>query len=117
MHNSTSTPARSGNPSRHLRRALSGDRNQCPSCGEFFNSTLAFESHRTGAHGAVNSVRNSSGIPRERHGRRCLDAAEMSAKGMAHNAAGFWVSERRTSEGAPGSPAQVGRIDFAAAIS
>jgi hypothetical protein len=56
---------------------LSGDRNQCPGCGEFFNSTFAFDKHRTGAFGKD---------------RRCLTAEEMQDKGMGRNAAGFWIS-------------------------
>lgn len=56
---------------------LSGDRNQCRGCGEFFNSTFAFDKHRTGDFGKD---------------RRCLTVDEMEAKGMSKNAAGFWVS-------------------------
>lgn len=56
---------------------LSGDRNQCRGCGEFFNSSFAFDKHRTGSFGKD---------------RRCLTAMEMSAKGMSKNAAGFWIS-------------------------
>jgi len=55
---------------------LTGDRNQCQGCKVFFNSTAAFDKHREGPHGA---------------GRRCLSEAEMLAKGMAKNSAGFWV--------------------------
>jgi hypothetical protein len=60
------------------RRTLRGLRNQCPACGEFFNSGTAFELHRiTDATGA----------------RRCETPAEMVDKGMAINADGFWVSK------------------------
>ena len=55
---------------------LSGDRNQCRGCSEFFNSTRAFDKHREGQHG---------------QDRRCLTPTEMQEKGMAKNAAGFWV--------------------------
>ena len=55
---------------------LSGDRNQCQGCLEFFNSTRAFDKHREGQHG---------------RDRRCLTPTEMLGKGMAKNAAGFWV--------------------------
>ncbi len=58
---------------------LKGDRCQCPSCGEYFNSTYAFDRHRIGQIGGD---------------RRCLVSAEMVAKGMAKNAAGFWVSQQ-----------------------
>lgn len=56
---------------------LSGDRNQCRGCGEYFNSTFAFDKHRTGEHGKD---------------RRCLTPDEMRAKGMDKNVAGFWIS-------------------------
>lgn len=57
---------------------LTGDRNQCPSCGEFFNSTTAFAMHRTGEFGKD---------------RRCLTVAQMAAKGMCQNEAGFWMTK------------------------
>jgi len=56
---------------------LTGDRNQCQGCKQFFNSTFAFEKHRTGEHGKD---------------RRCLTPDEMLAKGMSVNAAGFWIT-------------------------
>lgn len=56
---------------------LSGQRNQCQGCKEYFNSNFAFDKHRTGKHG---------------HGRRCMTPDEMRAKGMLMNQAGFWVS-------------------------
>jgi hypothetical protein len=56
---------------------LSGDRNQCCGCGQFFNSTFAFEKHRVGEFGKD---------------RRCLTVPQMQAKGMSVNAAGFWIS-------------------------
>jgi len=55
---------------------LTGDRNQCQGCKTHFNSTAAFDKHRSGQHGVD---------------RRCLTEPEMLAKGMAKNAAGFWV--------------------------
>lgn len=54
---------------------LNGDRNQCRGCSAYFNSTRAFDKHRTGQHG-VN--------------RRCLNADEMKAAGMVLGADGFW---------------------------
>lgn len=56
---------------------LSGDRNQCQGCKEFFNSTFAFDKHRAGDFGKD---------------RRCLTGEEMDAKGMSKNSAGFWIS-------------------------
>lgn len=69
------------------RRRLTGDRNQCPTCGEFFNSTTAFDAHRTGPFGGAN------GRPAR---RRCLSADEMRAKGMTVNTAGFWIIKTHT---------------------
>ena len=57
-------------------KTLSGDRNQCQGCREYFNSTHAFDKHRTGEHGK---------------NRRCLTADEMEAKGMSKNSKGFWI--------------------------
>src|SRR5260370_3832476 len=56
---------------------LSGDRNECPGCGQLFNSSAAFDKHRTGTFTPA--------------ARRCVTNPEMIAKGMARNASGFWV--------------------------
>lgn len=56
---------------------LSGDRNQCQGCKEYFNSTAAFDKHRHGDFGID---------------RRCRTPMEMTDKGMAKNAAGFWIT-------------------------
>ena len=56
---------------------LSGDRNQCPTCGQYFNSSAAFDKHRTG--------------PLDGD-RRCLTEPEMLSKGMAKSNSGFWVT-------------------------
>jgi hypothetical protein len=61
-----------------MKKVLTGQRNQCPSCNLYFNSNLAFDLHRTGDHGVD---------------RRCRSEKEMLVKGMALNASGFWVSE------------------------
>lgn len=58
-------------------KKLTGQRNQCPSCLEYFNSNTGFDGHRTGSH--------------EKQQRRCLSVAEIEAKGMKHNADGFWI--------------------------
>lgn len=63
---------------------LTGNRNQCPTCGEFFNSTYAFDKHRTGPFGKASTPAQ----------RRCLKPDEMRAIGMLKNEAGFWVSCR-----------------------
>lgn len=64
---------------------LTGQRNQCQGCKEYFRSNYAFDKHRTGLH--------CKGT------RRCLTPEEMLAKGMVKNAAGFWVSSARTTFG------------------
>jgi hypothetical protein len=58
---------------------LTGNRNQCPSCKQYFNSNTAFDKHRTGDHG---------------HKRRCRTTEEMTALGMLVNHAGFWITEK-----------------------
>lgn len=64
-------------------RILRGDRCRCAKCGEFYNSTRAFDKHRVGAYP---------------DGRRCLTVAEMAARGMALNAAGFWVTKTQPAD-------------------
>jgi hypothetical protein len=64
------------------RIRLTGDRNQCPSCGAFFNSTGAFDAHRTRVD------------PAEQFPRRCLTLAEMRAKGMQQRGS-FWITGPR----------------------
>ena len=58
---------------------LTGQRNQCQACKQYFNSNKAFDLHRRGSFNG---------------GRRCLTSDEMIAKGMSLNAAGFWISEK-----------------------
>jgi len=62
-------------------KTLTGQRNQCAGCGEYFNSNTAFDKHRTGKHGVD---------------RRCRTKEEMQSKGMSVNHWGFWVSESYT---------------------
>ena len=64
------------------KQHLTGDQNQCPGCGEYFNSTYAFDRHRTGRFGVD---------------RRCMTIDEMTARGMSMNKAGFWISSSRPS--------------------
>jgi hypothetical protein len=58
---------------------LIGSRYQCSACCEYFNSTAAFDQHRTGSYTPLQ--------------RRCLSPDEMRARGMLHNAAWFWITE------------------------
>jgi len=62
---------------------LTGDRNQCPGCGYYFNSIKAFDRHRTGKHGVD---------------RRCRTVEEMIQRGMLVNKDGFWVTEKMDKE-------------------
>ena len=57
---------------------LTGQRNQCQGCKQYFNSNVAFDKHRRGKFGVD---------------RRCLTPDEMRAKGMLINHAGFWIIE------------------------
>ncbi|KAK48199.1 hypothetical protein BG58_33165 [Caballeronia jiangsuensis] len=68
--------------------SLSGDRNQCGECGQLFNSTGAFDKHRTGTVG----VHDGPGA------RRCMSVVEMRFYGMVKNPAGFWVKAEMTDE-------------------
>lgn len=61
-------------------RRLTGQHNQCPGCGELFNSNHSFDMHRFGIHG---------------RSRRCLTVDEMQALGMSKNAGGWWISKER----------------------
>lgn len=56
---------------------LTGDRNRCPTCREYFNSSKAFDQHRTGKF-------NSK--------RRCLTIGEMETNGFRKNRDGYWLS-------------------------
>lgn len=66
---------------------LRGDRNQCAGCGEYFNSTAAFEKHRTGAFGSA--MGDGTYVM---HTRRCRTVAEMGEAGMAKNRDGWWIT-------------------------
>ena len=60
-------------------KVLKGNHNQCQGCKEYFNSTGAFDKHRTGKHGVD---------------RRCMTTEEMIAKGFSLNAAGYWIASK-----------------------
>lgn len=60
-----------------MKPIVKGDRNQCAGCKELFKSSAAFAKHRHGDFGKD---------------RRCMTVAEMAAKGMAVNGAGYWVT-------------------------
>ena len=58
-------------------KTLRGDHCYCNACGEYFNSTGAFDKHRIGKF-----------MPLE---RRCRLPEEMRAAGMSQTENGFWV--------------------------
>lgn len=73
-------------PSRFPRdRALHGNHCQCMGCGEYFNSTYAFDQHCYG--------RGNHQPPN--YGRHCLTPAEMTARGWIRNAGGYWITAVR----------------------
>ncbi|WP_457095877.1 FDXHR family putative zinc-binding protein [Lysobacter sp. P5_B9] len=66
---------------------LTGNRCQCPTCGDYFGSVRGFDRHRVGTVGAPD--------------RRCMTGAEMLATGWQRNARGFLLTPdpRRTGAG------------------
>lgn len=73
----------------HPKRELKGDHNQCPSCGEFFNSVYAFEKHRKPSSwfiGIDPITVKTLGYP-----RRCLTPEEMLSEGMEKNIKDCWI--------------------------
>ena len=60
-------------------KILKGNHNQCQGCKEYFNSTGAFDKHRTGKHGVD---------------RRCRTVEEMIEIGFSLNAAGYWIASK-----------------------
>lgn len=66
---------------------ISGDRNQCQGCKEYFNSTAAFDKHRIGSFGSP--IGDGTYAPNT---RRCRSIEEMSAAGMVKNSGNFWIT-------------------------
>lgn len=81
---------------------LRGDRNQCQGCKEYFNSTLAFDKHRTGDHGKD---------------RRCMTVEEMHAKKMLKNSDGFWITKAKPDSAINAKQAFSGEVDTEVASS
>ena len=77
---------------------LTGNRCQCPTCGEYFNGVQPFDKHRAGKYAK----------PGQQSTRRCLSVAEMTARGWMRNPAGFWCerADPRARPRAPVSPAR-----------
>ena len=59
-------------------RKLTASRCQCSGCGEFFNSTSAFDGHRVGGYATTTN-------------RRCRSSDELIVLGWSRNLAGFWI--------------------------
>jgi len=55
---------------------LTGSRCQCRACGEYFNSTYAFDKHRFGK-------------PEKRY---CMSEYVMLSEGLSRNKALFWIT-------------------------
>ncbi|MGH9640587.1 MAG: hypothetical protein ACRD3Y_11025, partial [Bryobacteraceae bacterium] len=72
---------------------LTGNRCQCPTCGEYLSSPRAFDRHRTGDYA-------KAGKPNT---RRCIPVADLLANGWVRNARGFLMQPdpRRAGEGFP----------------
>jgi hypothetical protein len=68
-----------------IARTLRGDRCLCRTCGEYFNSTAAFDKHRVGPYD----------LKAPHYGRRCRTPDEMRAAGMAPNPDGWWTTDAR----------------------
>ena len=60
---------------------LTGNRNQCTGCNEYFNHDYGFDRHRIGKHRG--------------NQRRCMSVAEMVKKGFSKNARGSGSLSRR----------------------
>ena len=74
---------------------LSGDQCACSVCHLYFNSTYAFDKHRSG--------------PWIK--RRCLSIPEMLALGMEPNRKGLWISHKKADPSAPGMQSSGDRPD------
>lgn len=62
-----------------MKLAFGTDHCRCSACGEYFNSTFAFDAHRYGKPDA----------------RRCRSVEEMRKYGMSQNAKSLWITKTR----------------------
>jgi predicted nucleic acid-binding Zn ribbon protein len=62
-----------------MTRKLAGDHCQCTACGNYFNSTAAFDKHRWGDY----------------EDRHCKSEEQMFAAGMALSGTGWWLTAKR----------------------
>lgn len=64
------------------------DKCRCMTCGEYFNSTFAFDAHRI--------FTSKEAVQAKDYARRaCLSGEAMRARGMAISATGHWVTAPR----------------------
>jgi predicted nucleic acid-binding Zn ribbon protein len=66
-------------------RLLKGDHCQCTACGDYFNSTAAFDKHRWG----------------DWDNRHCKTQEQMFAAGMALSGTGWWLTAKRDDSSLP----------------
>lgn len=73
-----------------MRRGVrqSNDNNICPTCGERFRSSRAFDMHRAGEYGRIGL--GGQYLPAR---RRCLTVDEMRTIGMLRNRRGLWITK------------------------
>lgn len=64
---------------------LTGNRCQCPTCGQLFSSVREVDRHRIGTYAEPGDWA---------HKRRCMTPAEMDARGWVRNAQGFRMQPR-----------------------
>lgn len=62
---------------------LTGNRCQCPTCGEYFASARGFDRHRIGPYAKPGEWQGT---------RRCLTLAELQARGWERNPRGFLLT-------------------------
>jgi hypothetical protein len=68
-----------------MAKHLTGQKNQCPSCKEYFNSNVAFEKHRVGTYNPVKPPYAP---------RHCRTPDEMLFQGMSQNQGGWWITKQ-----------------------
>ncbi len=82
------------------RPRLTGNRCECPTCGELFSRTRAFDRHRIGSYAKPGEYQ---------HTRGCMTPEEMTARGWQRNAAGAWVMQALDAAGVARTGAKRGR--------
>jgi hypothetical protein len=73
-------------------KVLGGDRFRCMMCGDYFNSTYAFDQHRRGEYGRITVRGRKTRL--EGNTRRCLTVMDMQSAGW-NNRDGYWYTPIR----------------------